>query len=76
MKDTFTMLFVKAKHCKQRNEKYFYHAFFKSKKERLNDKAFRTIHICVLLKIFFTITPSSATITGSDIISSGSQSFG
>jgi len=30
MKDTFTMLFVKAKHCEQRNEKYFYHAFFKS----------------------------------------------
>jgi hypothetical protein len=31
MKNTFTMLFVKAKHCEQRNEKYFYHAFSKSK---------------------------------------------
>ena len=30
MKDTFTMLFVKAKSCEQRNEKYFYYAFRKS----------------------------------------------
>jgi len=30
MKNTFTMLFLKAKHCEQRNEKYFYHAFSKS----------------------------------------------
>jgi len=27
MKNTFTMLFLKAKHCEQRNEKYFYLAF-------------------------------------------------
>ena len=27
MKNTFTLLFVKAKHCEQRNEKYFYLAF-------------------------------------------------
>ena len=32
MKDTFTMLFVKAKHCEQRNEKYFYYAFHKKLK--------------------------------------------
>ena len=32
MKNTFTMLFVKAKSCGQRNEKYFYHAF----SEKLN----------------------------------------
>jgi len=30
MKDTFTMLFTKAKFCGQRNEKHFYHAFHKS----------------------------------------------
>ena len=31
MKDTFTMLFVKAKSCEQRNEKYFSLLFIKQK---------------------------------------------
>ena len=31
MKNTFTLLFVKAIFCVQRNEKYFYSAFRKSK---------------------------------------------
>ena len=35
MKNTFAMLFVKAKSCVQRNEKYFSLLFVKAKKSRI-----------------------------------------